>query len=148
MQLCWSALRRTDSPEGPLRIVSASVSGGILFPTVGKQSMRPGGRNALVGGHARRRSRSVPRAGGLSPVARLGPKVFQWSAEPNSSVTLVTGRIPGTSSLKPISRGVDRSGSVVAQGGGLLLRGVAPWLQVSVAPGGLGPSTDRSNMVL
>ena len=103
--LLWRLLPRTvprgSSPRRP--------PGGLRFPLSGEQGTATLRRRRPCRGA---RTPSVPfgsSGGRLVPCCSVGPKVFQWSAEPNSSATLGRGGAsPVRRALGPVSRGVDR----------------------------------------
>ena len=118
--LCSCACVRR-SVRAPLKarrgVIRSGLQGDSVFPLSGPQGMRPGGRSALEGGLARRRSHFGPSGGRLVPCCSVGPKVFQWSAEPNSPVTQRSRRrFPSTPCLKPVSWGLI-SGSSSSRAG-------------------------------
>ena len=98
---------RSRSPEGPTRSDPQRSPGGFCFP-----SQWPTGHATRRSQRPRRGARtpSVPfgsSGGRLVPCCSVGPKVFQWSAEPNPPVTQRSRwRFPSTPCLKPVSWGL------------------------------------------
>jgi hypothetical protein len=113
--LC-SSVRPPERSLAPLKgrrgVIRGGLQGDSEFPTQWQT------------GHATRRSQrprrgartpSVPfgpYGGRLIPCCSVGPKVIQWSVEPNSPVTQRSRwRFPSTPSLKPVSWGLISGGS-------------------------------------
>ena len=117
---CECVRRSVRAPLKARRgVIRSGLQGDSDFPLSGPQGMRPGGRNALEGGLARRRSHDGSSGGRLVPCCSLVQWVFQWSAEPNSPVTQRSRwRFPSTPCLKPVSWGLI-GGSWRNQGSGL-----------------------------